>query len=225
MSSKVVFNEVMFNVKGNESGIGSPGDRNEFIELYNNSSDSVNILNYYFFDGSSKDYIILYPDSLKYPGGIVGESLVPPYSYVVILDPEYSQIGDSVNYMIYKIPDSAYVFTISNTTFGTTGLTSSTSLYLYDKNNNLIDTYGTPSVDDSFPYQTKDGYSFEKKNPVFPDGKIYYSESLDSTGNTIGRKNSIFISGAIIDSFKLVEENSKKFFLVYFSGDFKDDKL
>ncbi|MEJ5306878.1 MAG: lamin tail domain-containing protein [candidate division WOR-3 bacterium] len=225
LNSKVVFNEVMFNVKGNESGIGSPGDRNEFIELYNDSSESVNILNYYFYDGSSKDYITLYPETLKYPGGIVGESLVPPCSYIVVLDPEYTQIGDSVNYMIYNIPDSAYVFTISNTTFGTSGLSSSTSLYLYNKNDSLQDTYGTPSLEDSFPYQTKDGYSFEKKNPVFPDGKIYYSESVDSTGNTIGRKNSIFISGAIIDSFKLVEESSKKFFLVYFSGDFENDEF
>uniref|UniRef100_A0A7C3J6V7 Lamin tail domain-containing protein n=1 Tax=candidate division WOR-3 bacterium TaxID=2052148 RepID=A0A7C3J6V7_UNCW3 len=225
INSKIVFNEVMSNVLGNESGIGSCGDRNEFIELYNNSSDSINILNYYFFDGSSKDYIILYPESLKYPGGIVRESIVPPYSYIVILDPEYTSIGDSINYMLYDIPNSPYVFTISNTTFGTSGLTSSTSLYLYDKYDSLIDTFGTPNTDDLFPYQTKDGYSLEKKNPSFPDGINYYSESVDPKGNSIGRKNSVFIGGALIDSFKLSEENREKYFIVYFYGDYQNDRL
>lgn len=225
VNSKIVFNEVMSNVLGNESGVGSCGDRNEFVELYNDSSDSVNILNYYFFDGSSKDYIILYPESLKYPGGIVSESIVPPYSYIVILDPEYTNVGDSVNYMLYDIPSSAYVFTISNTTFGTSGLTSSTTLCLYDKNDSLIDTFGTPNIDDGFPYQTKDGYSLEKKNPSFPDGFNYYGESVEPKGNSIGRKNSIFIGGALIDSFKLEEENFKKYFIVYFYGDYQNDRL
>ncbi len=216
-----IFNEVMFNVLGNESQPNSPGDRNEFIELYNSSDDTIKILDYYFFDGNSKDYITLYPDSLKYPGGIVGESLVPPKKYIVILDPEYSTIGDSINYMIYKIPDSCYVFTISNTTFGTSGITSTTSFTLFDKNGNFVDSYGTPSDDDFFPYQTQDGYSLEKKNPSFPDGKNYYSESKDPEGNTIGRKNSVYISGGVIDSFKIFEKN----FEIFFSGDYLNDKL
>ncbi|MDD3804204.1 MAG: lamin tail domain-containing protein [bacterium] len=205
--SKVIINEVMANVKGSDSDALSPGDRNEFIELYNHTDSTVNMLDYSISDGDARDFIIMYPESLPHPGGIIHDSLIPPNSYAVILDPEYSLLGDSLYYMVYSIPENAYVFTISNTTFGENGLSSNDCIYLLDKEDSVADTYGTPLSEDNFPYDAGDGISIEKKNFYYADSPNSFSPSLDPSGNSIGRKNSVFIEGAVIDSIIKEIEN------------------
>ncbi len=198
--SSVVINEVMSNVRGNDSGIGSPGDRNEFIELYNTGPDAVRIEGMFIRDSKAADRIVQWPDSMALPAGIT-DSILPPYCYAVILDPEYIQAGDSVYYMPYSIPDSAYIFTIENTALGDNGLSSVEYIVLTDSDSIIIDTYGTPGIEDDFPYDPGDGISMEKINPFFDDGPASWHVSASESGNTCGTVNSVYIEGAVIDTF------------------------
>ncbi|MGE3062258.1 MAG: hypothetical protein AB7T10_01315 [bacterium] len=190
----------MANVSGSESDAGSPGDRNEFIELYTFTDTNINILRYSVSDGDAKDNLKLFPDSLPHPGGITSDSIIPPHSYIVIFDPEYSTVGDSMFFMPYKIPDDAYVFTISTTTFGENGLSANDILYLLDENDSTVDIFGTPFIEDNFPYDPGDGISLEKVNFSYPDSPNSFKPSVDSSGNTIGKVNSVFVEGSLIDS-------------------------
>ncbi len=226
VSGNIVFNEVMSNVKGNESGTGAPGDRNEFVELYNLSDTTVNILKYHLSDGEASDYFDMYADSLIYPGGIINDSMVPPHKYIVILDKEYSYVGDSVYFMPYDIPSDAYVFTIENTTFGSSGLSSNDFLFFYDENDSIVDVFGTPDIEDGFPYDPGDGVSIEKINYYYPDSPSSYSSCIDAAGNSTGKVNSVFIEGAVIDSISAKRssvECSLFVFLNYLDG--FNDKL
>jgi len=226
IDGEVVFNEVMSNVRGVDSGIGSPGDRNEFIELYNISDTTINIMKYHLSDMDATDYFSMYPDSLEHPGGIINDSMVASGSFVVILDREYSDVGDSVNYMVYEIPNDAYVFTISNTAFGETGLSTKDALYLLDENDSIIDSFGTPAENDGFPYDPGDGVSWEKLNYYYPDSPSSYSSCTISEGNTIGKQNSLFIEGLLIDSISVRPYDNLCSLLVYFNNYYNaTDKL
>lgn len=220
----VIINEVLANVKGSESGILSPGDRNEFVELFNNSEYPVKITDYIISDGDAEDRIVLYPCSLLYPGGVITDSILPAFSYAVILDPEYSIQGDTVNFMPYEIPSESYVFTLSTTTFGATGLTASDFLYLYDSDGILTDTYGTPDNDDDFPYDPGDGVSMEKINPSLPDSPSSYKPCIDSNGCTPGKVNSVFTAGSIIERCYSVfkESITEVNVIMKNSGEYKD---
>jgi hypothetical protein len=54
IDSPIIITEVMSNVKGSESGAGSPGDRNEFVEIYNLSADTIDLYPHYFIHGIYK---------------------------------------------------------------------------------------------------------------------------------------------------------------------------
>ncbi len=208
VNSQIKFNEIMSNVKGTDSGIGSPGDRNEFIEIYNISDSYINLINWFIYDGSVRDFIIPWSDTLKYPGGIVNCAILPPHCYGIILDPEYIDYGDSVNYMPYNIPDSTYVFTISNTSFTDNGLSTNDYLFLCKYDSTIVDTFGTPNEDDGFPYDPGDGISLEKKHYNLNDSPINWSANNTDEGNSIGQVNSNFIDGAIIDSYSFSDSLS-----------------
>lgn len=207
--SSVVINEVMSNVRGNDSGIGSPGDRNEFIELYNTGPEAVHIEGMLISDSKATDRIKQWPDSISLLPGIT-DSILPPYCYAVILDPEYIEIGDSVNYMPYQIPESAYLFTIENTALGDNGISSVEYIVLMDSDSIIIDTYGTPGIEDAFPYDPGDGISMEKINPFFSDGPASWHKSNSESGNTCGAVNSVYKEGSVIDTFntEILEGNA-----------------
>ncbi|MDY6788070.1 MAG: hypothetical protein SVK54_08100, partial [candidate division WOR-3 bacterium] len=196
LAGNPVINEVMANVKGNDSGIGAPGDRNEYIEIYNSGTDTVFIGDLMITDYDAVDNIVMWPDSGLFPGGIVSKEYLPPYSYGLILDPEYTMVGDSAYYMPYSIPDSAYIFTVGNTTIGD-GLSANDCIMLMDNDSNILSTYGTPDEEDGFPYDPGDGVSMERINPYYSDD---YNTWLPSDSFTPGYANSVYRSGAIIDS-------------------------
>ena len=62
--SQVVINEVMANVKGKESGGGSPGDRNEFVELFSLSLDTVDVGGWFLDDGDARDVLRAWSDTV-----------------------------------------------------------------------------------------------------------------------------------------------------------------
>ena len=192
--SGLVINEVMSNPEGRESGAGSPGDRNEFIELYNNSDDTICIDGYFIVDKSgTKDSVIPFPNDsilIYYPDAKISNK-IPPYGYALILDPEYIYEGDGTYVRPYDIPQGTILLSVDNTTLGN-GLSGSDWLILLC-GNDTIDTYGTPSDTlDTMPISPPDGYSVERRNPDKGDSPDNWFISLEKC--TPGRKNSVSYS-------------------------------
>ncbi|MEO0101511.1 MAG: lamin tail domain-containing protein [candidate division WOR-3 bacterium] len=181
---QVVINEVMANPKG-KTGPGSPEDRNEFVELYNNSQDTFNLLGWRISDFDAWDTIVSWRDSLilqKYPKLKINTTILPPKTYALILDLEYTQTGNGEYVMPYDFPESLIVLTVGNTTIGDE-LAMNDSLILYSPDSSITSTF-------SFPRPTKDGFSLERIHPTKPDSLENWIESLDSSGSTPGRENS-----------------------------------
>ncbi|MEO0253494.1 MAG: lamin tail domain-containing protein, partial [candidate division WOR-3 bacterium] len=88
-----VISEVMSNVKGSDSqSPGTPGDRNEFIEIFNSSDEVIDLLNYKITDFDATDIIIPWTNDsilLYYPDVKINTTKIEPKSFAVILDPEY----------------------------------------------------------------------------------------------------------------------------------------
>lgn len=192
-ASGCVINEVMSNVKGADSGVGSPGDRNEFVEIYNASDDTLDISLYRISDADAIDEIVPWTDSLLLdPDVILGTTLVPPGGYAVILDPEYSDSGDGSFIQPYDFPEMTLIVTVGNTTIGD-GLSTTDPLILLNEEDDTVSTYGTPEVQtDTIPFDPGDGISIERISPFFPDGEQYWLPSSDSSGSTPGAANSCY---------------------------------
>uniref|UniRef100_A0A7C4U6F2 LTD domain-containing protein n=1 Tax=candidate division WOR-3 bacterium TaxID=2052148 RepID=A0A7C4U6F2_UNCW3 len=187
--SRIVINEVMSNPKGSESGSGSPGDRNEFIEIYNTGPDTIDISFYKIADNNAKDTIIKwdnFPDSIP----ISGKTRIPPYFYGVILDPEYVDTGDGTYFMPYHFTDSTVILRVGNTTIGD-GLSGNDYLYLiFSPTGETVDVF-SPDI------TPPDGKSIERGNPELPFTGDNEFISSDPTGSTPGRRNSFYLLNGI----------------------------
>ncbi|MCX7784687.1 MAG: lamin tail domain-containing protein [candidate division WOR-3 bacterium] len=199
-SSRVVINEVMANPKGTNTSALSAEDRNEFIELYNITADTVDLSGWRIYDFQSYDNIIQWSDTtllIRYPNVVINSTLLPPYSFAIILDPEYTASNPVGGYIQpYQLPDSLLVLTIGNTAFGDNGLATTDPILLFSPTGDSS-SYGTPfNPNDSFPRRdygsTNDGLSWERISPWAEDSIINWIRSLDTTGSTPGRDNSIF---------------------------------
>lgn len=192
-AQNLIINEVMSNPLGNESGIGSPGDRNEYIEIYNSSNQPLNLGDYLISDGDAVDRFKIWDDTnLIAQNVVVGTLIIPPEGYVLVLDPEYTDTGDGVNYQPYYFGDSAVVVTVTNTTLGN-GLSGSDPVMLIDSITfDTVSTYGTPQdTADSIPYDPGDGISVERINPLAPDREDNWNSCADSC--TPGYRNSSYV--------------------------------
>ncbi len=190
-----VITEVMSNVKGSDSGAGSPGDRNEFIEIYNNSDSDILITHFSIGDGDAMDNICIWNDSLGTPADNVfyNDSILHPHRFAVILDPEYcsQEYASQPYFMPYVFGDSCLILTVGNTTLGN-GLSTSDPVFLYDSNLIIIDTYGTPfDSTDTLPYNPGDGISMEKIYLDGTDGENNWQPSKSAAGCTPGNYNSV----------------------------------
>ncbi|MEO0077223.1 MAG: lamin tail domain-containing protein [candidate division WOR-3 bacterium] len=195
-SSPIVITEVMANPKG-ISGANNPEDRNEFVELYNISFEPVNIKNYRITDFDATDIIIPWTDSLilvNYPNVIINESIIPPQSYAIILDPEYtSSNATGGQVQPYHFPDNLIIFTVGNTTIGDE-LATNDPILIYSLQGDSS-SFGTPFQDDGFPPidygSTYDGKSWERITPWAEDTIGNWFRSIDSSGSTPGYENSV----------------------------------
>ncbi len=196
----VVINEVMANPKGNESGQGSPGDRNEFVELYNTADEPVDVSKYLLSDGDATDIIIPWTDERLIAQNVIyGTCILESRSYAVILDPEYTDSGDF--YQPYSFGDNTLILTVGNTTIGN-GLSVNDPVLLLDSLQNVISTYGTPWDSlDGVPFDPGDGVSAERINPYSEDSENSWMPSLDSC--TPGMRNSLYCGGLWIDPLSL----------------------
>jgi hypothetical protein len=177
------------------SGPGQPEDRNEFIELYNISEETVNLADWHITDFDASDIITAWIDSnllTKYPNVIINSTDFLPHSFVLILDPEYTMTNPLGGYIQpYNLPDSTLILTVGNTTIGDE-LQNNDPLLLFSPDSAESTCFGTPfDTTDSFPFSAGDGFSWERVSPTAPDSAKSWKVSIDPSGSTPGRENSI----------------------------------
>ncbi|HEC78971.1 MAG TPA: hypothetical protein ENI34_07510 [candidate division WOR-3 bacterium] len=211
VDSPLVISEVMSNVRGSESGAGSPGDRNEYIELYNQSSDTIDLALFHLSDFDAEDSICAWTDErllIKYPGLRIYSTKLYPFSYCLILDREYTSDTTTGGYVQpYDFPDSLLVVTTANTTIGN-GIQNSDPLIVFSNAAGCTTSFGTPyDSSDFFPSDPGDGISWERIDLSLPDEVSNWHPSLDSSGATPGRENST------TDAFDLAVDSKSIFFI------------
>lgn len=191
-----VINEVMYNPLGHESGSGSPGDCNEFIEILNASDDTLDISGFFIGDDDELDSIVVFGDStiLEHYPGVLLDTKIPPHSYALILDPEYTSPYSQVK-LPYDIPPGTRIFSPEDSDIGN-GLSSTDPIFL------ISPSHDTVSLDTS-KIETPDGYSRERRGPQFT---LFL---VSRFGSTPGRINSwsYQVNVAFQDTFYLLPDN------------------
>jgi hypothetical protein len=193
-NSRVVINEVMANPAGS-SGPGKPEDRNEFIELNNISDEIINLAGWRITDFDAYDIITTWTDTAifrKYPDVIINSANLLPHSFALILDPEYTMTTPLNGYVQpYYFPAGTLILTVGNTTIGDE-LQNNDPLLLFSPDSAESTCFGTPfDTTDSFPYSAGDGFSWERVSSTAQDSSHNWKVSIDHSGSTPGRENSI----------------------------------
>ncbi len=189
----IVVNEVMSNVRGTDSGAGSPGDRNEFVELFNSTDSTVDLSLFRISDLDADDVIEPWTDSLILDTDVVfGTTMLGSSAYAVILDPEYTETGNGSYYQPYDFPEQTLIVTIGNTTIGD-GLSATDPIVLIDVSDDTVSSYGTPNEqNDGIPFDPGDGISAERISPYVADHEMNWIACSDSSGCTPGGPNSTY---------------------------------
>jgi hypothetical protein len=189
LAGRIVITEVMSNARGPEA---TCGDRNEYVELYNDDSLSLDLAGCRLSDSDG------IPDSLcawtndtilmKYPALRIRTMVMKPFSYALVMDREYLK-PDTIHWQPYRIPDSTLVITTDDTSIGD-GLSSNDPLIVYKSAPACTTAFGTPGLDDGFPDDPGDGVSWERIETAGPDTVANWHPCLDTSGGTPGRSNS-----------------------------------
>ncbi|MGB3339907.1 MAG: gliding motility-associated C-terminal domain-containing protein [bacterium] len=190
--SPIIITEVMSNVKGSEQ---TCGDRNEYVEIYNHSPDTIDLAGFMIYDFDvNSDEVCVWDDDvilLKYPGIRIHSTRIYPYSYAVILDREYTS-NDTTggNVQPYDFPDSTLILTTDDTTIGD-GLQTADPLIIFSITSACTTSFGTPFDSlDYFPSDPGDGLSWERIELSLPDTAPNWHICIDSAGGTPGQENS-----------------------------------
>ncbi len=179
--SAPVINEIMADPAGPETGEGSPGDRNEYVELFNPGPRPVSLEGFALSDRNEIDVLVPFQGSTQ--------PVLGPGAYALILDSEYFDEGGS-DPQPYDIPEATLLLTTEDRDIGGYGLSSRDWLILLDPSGDTVDTYGTPWDSlDALPPEAEDGVSIERR----------VAEGGDEAGNwrksrfrcTPGRQNSV----------------------------------
>lgn len=184
LNSSIAISEVLANATND--------DNDEFIELYNNTNEPIDISGWKFTDGDAVDEIVAWDDSLHGQINTPAQkntTLIPQNAYAVILDQEYDEGGQP-----YNFPASAILFTTQNTTIGNE-LTTTDTITLYNEEGtlkqNMVDTFGTPIKDDNpllcdddgldnIPFDPGDDISLERINPEEPDAEENWARNAEN---------------------------------------------
>ncbi len=173
LNGQVIITEVMYNLEGSDSP-------NEFIELYNPTTDTVDISGWRIRDKYSTDTI---EDSSN------GQK-IPPKGYGLIMEGDYS-----LSHGIYTIPANTIIMKVDDKSIGN-GLSGSDSLYLINVSGDISDSLGW--TDRALP-----GYSFERIRYHLSNTDSNWKSSRDSLG-TPGTVNSVIpfnIDGHLLTEF------------------------
>jgi hypothetical protein len=145
---------------------------NEFVEIYNLGNETVNLMGWGIGDSTEFDTII----------GTDKGLLLPSKKYGVILDASYfmnSNIYDTL------IPDTAFIFTIDDASFGKSGWSNSKAepVLLKNSSGDIIQAY-------YYSIKNSSGYSDEKIFLNSDNSKYNWSNSRTFRG-TPGKLNSV----------------------------------
>lgn len=189
LGGRLVITEVMANPAGS-TGAHGPEDRNEFVEVYNDSSGPIDFLDWTIDDGDSRDRIVTWRDSsllADNPNVIINSWWLEPGRYAVIIDSEYADPCPVGGHMRpYRFGDSTLILTTGNTTLGN-GLAVTDPLWICSPWGDTA-TFGTPAdTADSLPRDPGDGRSLERIRIDRPDAADNWTICPDSTGSTPGR--------------------------------------
>lgn len=191
--SPVVITEVMANPRGG-TGAHGPEDRNEFIEVYNISGRSVDLLDWSLDDGDSRDRLVPWMDSSILGSGeslVIGTTWLLPGRYAVILDSEYTDTSPAGGYVRpYRFGTGALILTTGNTTLGN-GLAGNDPIVIASPYGDTA-TFGTPfDTTDRIPRDPGDGRSWERVNLEQPDAADNWAVCPDSLGCSPGAPNAV----------------------------------
>lgn len=192
--SPLVITEVMANPKGTSEAHG-PEDRNEFIEIYNAGTEAIDLHDWVIDDGDSPDRLTAWTDAALLadnPAAVINYSWLAPGRHAVVLDSEYLDPNPVGGYARpYRFGDSTLILTTRNTTIGN-GLAAADPVSLISPYGDTATTFGTPADStDSIPRDAGDGYSWERIHSDRPDAASNWLASVDSSGSTPGRTNSV----------------------------------
>lgn len=218
LNSRIIINEVMANPKGTGANQpNTPEDRNEFVELYNISSEPVNVRGWRITDFDALDSIIAWTDStllIRYPSVRIGSTIIRPYSFALILDPEYTSTTAVGGYIQpYIFSESLLILTVGNTTIGNE-LQNNDSMFLYSFFGDSCSFGKNYNPSTPFPFDAGDGISWERISPDAEDIYENWIRSLDTSGSTPGRTNSVltYYDLSISDIYNIptvVQENGQ----------------
>ena len=190
-ASRIVITEVMADPRG-VTGVHMPEDRNEFVELYNPTDTTIDLLDWTIDDGDAVDRLRAWTDSsiLNPESLLIGTTLLDPGHYAAVLDPEYTDTAALGGYeQPYRFGPGTLVLTVGNTTIGD-GLTTNDPLVLGSADGDTS-TFGTPSdTTDSIPCDAGDGISWERVDVLGPDTVSNWMACRDTAGCTPGAANS-----------------------------------
>jgi len=192
--ARVVINEVMANPRGGDSHAHSPEDRNEFVELFNLSDDTIDLRGWHLTDFDDMDTLCAWTDTMirvKYAHVRMNSTLIYPRSFALVLDPEYTDPAPESGYVQpYRLSDRLLIVRPGNTTIGN-GLSSLDPVMLCSRDWADSSTFGTPFISDTIPREVGDGLSWERTAPDASDCDTTWYACSDTAGCTPGRANSI----------------------------------
>ncbi len=189
IQSRVIVNEVMAH-PASGTVLHDPDDRNEFVELFNASDDTINLQGWHLTDFHATDTLTAWTDTMlraKYAHVRTNSTLMYPGSFALILDPDYAS-SDTVggHSQPYLFPDRLLIVRPGNTAIGN-GLANNDSVMLYSSAGDTSAFGMWPGG----PTDAGDGFSWERVAPDAPDAETCWARCTDSAGCTPGRENSI----------------------------------
>ena len=162
LTAQLIFSEIMFDLEGSDSP-------NEFVEVYNSGTDSVDLSFWQISDKFSTDELV--------DGGM--GTIILPDRYALIMEGDYDE---AAGIYLNLIPDSVLIVRVDDSSIGN-GLSAADSLFITDSSGTISDSLGWSDISAS-------GFSYERKRLDHSNTVANWATSLDSLG-TPGFLNSV----------------------------------
>jgi hypothetical protein len=195
LDSRVVVNEVMAHPKGSTSTRAHyPRQRNQFVELYNRSEDTIDLRGWRITDFDERDTLHAWTDTLlrvNYPHVRIDDTRIMPGGYALILDPGYTDPAPESGFVQpYRFTDRLLIVRGGHDYIGN-GLAESDPFMLWSPDSSEVSTFGCFSSSVKFPTDAGSGISWERVSPDAPDCDSAWFRCQDTAGCTPGRANSV----------------------------------
>lgn len=197
----------------------------EFIELFNNSTQSVDITGFTITDGDALDELLPWTGTFPQPEVQTGTSVIPPLGYAVLLEEGY------INDPWLTFQAGTVILTTGDQAICNGLAASSDPLTLYNQTgttqSSVISTFGTPFQSDdwhnrdddqldSIPFDPGDGFTLYRYPLNIPDSETaWYSAEPTPGSSPDAPPDTFFIE---IDSLLLSQEDPQPGTGIYFTA-------